>query len=66
MSTDTRETLVFLLGLLGMAAIFAAHLIWRRPPEPLLIGACLTMMGVSLGAGLDRKARRRREQDTPQ
>lgn len=52
---------MFLLGFAGMAAMMVAYLIWSRPPEPLLVGTCLTLMGASLGAGLDRKARQRRE-----
>jgi hypothetical protein len=61
MSSDAREALTFAGGLAGMLAIFVSHLGWQRPPEPLLVGACLTMMGVSLGAGLDRRARQRRD-----
>jgi hypothetical protein len=59
-SPDARESLIFLVGLVGLAAMIVAHLIWQRAPEPLLVGVCLAMSGVSLGVGLDRKARERR------
>ena len=59
-SPEAREALLYIVGLLGLAGMIVAHLIWQRPPEPLLVGACLTMSGISLGVGLDRKARERR------
>jgi hypothetical protein len=55
---------MFLLGFGGMAAMLIAYLIWQRPPEPLLVGTCLSLMCATLGAGLDRKARLRRQEST--
>jgi len=61
-SPEAREALLYIVGLLGLAGMIVAHLIWQRPPEPLLVGACLTLSGLSVGVGLDRKARERRSQ----
>jgi hypothetical protein len=63
MSSDAREALTFLAGMLGFSAILVSHLVWRRTPDPLLVGACLTLMGLGVGAGLDRRSRQRRGEE---
>jgi hypothetical protein len=62
MSSDAREALTFLLGFAGMAATLLAYLGWQRQPHALLVGACLSLMAGSLGAGLDKRRRTRQEQ----
>ena len=43
-------------GLVGMGWLMVTG-----NPEPVFVGAFLTMMGISIGAGWDRKARQKRE-----